>query len=138
MVAERPEDLLERHPGGKREEEGELTERFAGQSRRWTGALAVLVIVMLANSAYLVVVRRLPDPPRTELAAVTFVTNVVLHVALGLLMLVPAFWLRRLFFRSAGQNWGERLAGALSLASLAVAFASGLYLFRRETMARPR
>src|SRR6266849_7474163 len=107
MVAERSEDLLGRHPGGKREEEGELTERFAGQSRRWTGALAVLVIVMLANSAYLVVVRRLPDPPRTELAAVTFVATVFLHMVCGLLMLVPAFFLRRSLLAAAGQRWRE-------------------------------
>src|SRR2546425_12269292 len=106
MVAERPEDLLERHPGGRLEEEGELTERFAGQSRRWTGALAVLGVVMLANSAYLLVVRRLPGPPRTELAAVNFVANGVLPLALGALMLVPAFLLRRLVFPSAGHKWG--------------------------------
>ena len=41
---------------------GRRTPRSARWARFWTG----LVLLMLANSAYLVVVRRLPGPPRTS------------------------------------------------------------------------
>ena len=46
-----------------------MNQKSVTPGRRWTRAWVTLVLLMLANSAYLVVVRRLPDPPRTEIAA---------------------------------------------------------------------
>ena len=45
-----------------------MQERQEWQTGRWTRVMVALVLLMLANSAYLVVVRRIPTPPRTEIA----------------------------------------------------------------------
>ncbi len=87
-----------------------------------------MVLVLLANSVYLVVMRRVPDPPRTELEAGVFLANVFLHLAGGLLILVPANLLVRAFLRARNGGGIERMAGLIAIGSLGVSFISGLYL----------
>lgn len=114
-----------------------MSEKLTSRPGRWTRPLVALVIVMLANSAYLVVVRRLPGPPRTEIEAGIFLANVILHLVGGLLLFVPLNLLARVFLRSQGgtaacsSRWSwvaERLTGWVSLGSLTVSVLSGLYL----------
>jgi len=115
---------MARSAGGQGGEELE-----EGKARQWGRAVAALVLILLANSAYLVVVRRLPGPPRTELAAGAFLANVFLHLVVGLLVVIPARLLLRAYLGGPKRELPERVSGGIALISLTVALGSGIYLF---------
>jgi tetratricopeptide (TPR) repeat protein len=87
------------------------------------------IVVLVLNSAYLFVADRMPGPQRAELAAFFYLLNVMLHLVLGVLMIVPLFLLSRALgraLRGAGQS--EWACGNLLRLALAVCVATGLYL----------
>ncbi len=91
--------------------------------------LLTLLALLLVNSAYLAIADRLPNPPRSIIAAFTYEGNVLFHLLLGVIAFVVAVRLgrswRRLIMASPGL---ARPAGILAAVGLAVCFASGLAL----------
>ncbi|MGC8668478.1 MAG: tetratricopeptide repeat protein [Chthonomonadales bacterium] len=91
--------------------------------------LLILLALLLVNSAYLAVSDRLPNPPRSIVAAFTYEGNVLLHLVLGLAALGVALrwglaWLRAIR-ASAG---AAKIAGRVAAVSVAVCFATGAAL----------
>src|SRR5438874_402089 len=75
---------------------GSLRERFA----RWRIAAAC---VLAANAVYLAIADHAPIAPRSELAAFTYLANVLLHIGLGVLATIPLL----LAARAAGRRLGS-------------------------------
>jgi hypothetical protein len=84
--------------------------------------------VMMANSIYLFIANRLDTPPRSEFAGFFYMTNAVLHFALGFALLVPFAMMGRAFVKSALRG-AARFWGALALLSGAVCLGCGVSLF---------
>src|SRR5262245_34799766 len=87
--------------------------------------LLVPTVVLVLNSAYLFVADRMPGPQRAEFAAFFYLLSVMLHLALGLVLLVPLLLVSRALggaLREARR--GEMVCGTLLRVALAVCFAT--------------
>jgi Flp pilus assembly protein TadD len=88
-----------------------------------------LIVVLILNSAYLFVADRMPGPPRVEFAAFFYIVNVILHLLLGVLLIVPFALLMRALRRSLpGSGAAAMATGWLLHAALVACVLSGLYL----------
>lgn len=98
-------------------------------ARRAATLLLALLAALLVNSAYLAIADRLPNPPRSIVAAFTYEGNVLLHLALGVLALLVLVRLGLGWMRAIRASSGAaKLAGAMAAAALGTCFAAGLAL----------
>jgi Flp pilus assembly protein TadD len=95
---------------------------------RQTKLLLVAVGLIVANSIYLFIMRRLPAPPRSEGASFFYLANALLHFGLGFGFIVPFVLLARAFARTS-QVGATKLFGTLALLSGAVCLGFGVFLF---------
>src|SRR5262249_51339428 len=85
--------------------------------------------LIVINALILAIVDRLDLPPRTEVATFFYLSNVLGHLGLGLLLTIPLLMAVRALARALDQaSAAEKAAAWTTVASVVVCLATGIYL----------
>ena len=107
-----------------------MNPEIPGAPRQRRTALAVLLTLLLVDSAYLFIANRASGPPRIELSAFAYEGTLLLHLILGLLALLFVLRQAGVLIHTLRERSGAlKVFGALTLLSLAACLLSGLAFF---------